>query len=141
MFNHEKAQECLKSKEVKTLDEIKDIINRNKSIICQIVSAKNGKTTYKYRFYLPDLLANSQRRAYEGRYDDAVARLYRTLELIPQIILEEEYGDYTSSIKPENYPKAASILDLEKPISLKKAYQLLAYEDHEIGKNLSTMED
>ena len=33
----------------------------------------------KYR--LVDLFANAQRRAYAGRYDDAVARLYRCLEM------------------------------------------------------------
>lgn len=50
---------------------------------------------------------------------------------------EEEYEDHTSSINPEKYSsKARSMLSLDskKPISLKKAYQLLAYEGYEIGK-------
>lgn len=137
LFDHEKAKKYLSSKEVKSLDEIKDVLNRNKSILCPIIRAKNDKIKYKYRVYLPDLLANSQRRAFEGKYDDAVARVYRALELIAQIIFEEEYEDHTSSINPEKYSsKARSILSLDskKPISLKKAYQLLAYEGYEIGK-------
>ena len=38
-------------------------------------------------YYLPDLLNNAQRRICEGKYDDAVARLYRALELIAQLQL------------------------------------------------------
>lgn len=137
LFNHQKAQEYLSSEEIKVLAEIKDVLNRNKSILGSIVRAKNGKTRYKYRFYLPDILANSQRRAHEGKYDDAVARVYRALELIAQIIFEEEYKDYTFSINPKNYSKrarSALSLDSKRPIGLKKAYQLLACEGHEIGK-------
>lgn len=37
--------------------------------------------------YLPDLLNNAQRRIEEGKYDDAVARLYRAMELIGQLQL------------------------------------------------------
>lgn len=37
--------------------------------------------------YLPDLLNNAKRRICEGKYDDAVARLYRALELIAQLQL------------------------------------------------------
>lgn len=41
-------------------------------------------------YYLPDLLNNAQRRIDEGKYDDAVARLYRAIELIAQIKLTRE---------------------------------------------------
>lgn len=37
--------------------------------------------------YLPDLLNNALRRIDEGKFDDAVARLYRALELIAQLQL------------------------------------------------------
>jgi CRISPR-associated protein (TIGR02710 family) len=39
-----------------------------------------------------DLLANALRRSQEGRFDDAVARLYRTLEAIAQTRLHEAHG-------------------------------------------------
>ena len=44
----------------------------------------------KVKYYLPDLLNNASRRIEEGKYDDAVARLYRAIELIAQIKLAEE---------------------------------------------------
>ena len=40
-------------------------------------------------YYLPDLLNNAYRRIEEGKYDDAVARLYRAIELIAQVKLTE----------------------------------------------------
>lgn len=39
-----------------------------------------------------DLLLNTERRAAQGRYDDAVARIYRTLELIAQLRLRTKHG-------------------------------------------------
>ena len=47
-------------------------------------------TIENVRYYLPDLLNNAQRRIDEGKYDDAVARLYRAIELIAQIELTHE---------------------------------------------------
>lgn len=40
-------------------------------------------------YYLPDLLNNACRKIEEGFYDDAVARLYRVIELIAQIRLND----------------------------------------------------
>ena len=42
------------------------------------------------KYYLPDLLNNAKRRIEEGKYDDAVARLYRAIELIAQTSLVEQ---------------------------------------------------
>ena len=39
---------------------------------------------------MPDLLNNSLRRIEEGKYDDAVARLYRSIELIAQVKLTDK---------------------------------------------------
>lgn len=39
-----------------------------------------------------DLLANAKRREEEGRYDDAVARLYRAIEAVAQVALKERHG-------------------------------------------------
>lgn len=39
---------------------------------------------------MPDLLNNAYRRIEEGKYDDAVARLYRSIELIAQMSLTKE---------------------------------------------------
>mgnify|MGYP005868764147 FL=1 len=45
-----------------------------------------------------ELLQNAGRRIDEEKYDDAVARLYRTSELIGQTILRECYGLDSSDI-------------------------------------------
>ena len=42
------------------------------------------------KYYLPDLLNNAYRRIEEGKFDDAVARLYRAIELIAQLGLTNE---------------------------------------------------
>jgi CRISPR-associated protein (TIGR02710 family) len=41
------------------------------------------------RALLADLVANAKRRRLEGRYDDAVARLYRAIEAAAQLALSE----------------------------------------------------
>ena len=41
------------------------------------------------KYYLPDLLNNAYRKIEEGYYDDAVARLYRSIELIGQLELNK----------------------------------------------------
>lgn len=46
----------------------------------------------KYRMILADLLCNAGRRIEEGKYEDAVARLYRSVELVAQIKLLEKAG-------------------------------------------------
>ena len=48
-------------------------------------------------YILGSLLNNARRRAEETKYDDAIARLYRSLELIAQIKLKE-YGIDTSNV-------------------------------------------
>ncbi len=47
---------------------------------------------------MADIYANALRRADEGRYDDAVARLYRLTELVAQIALARDYGVSTRCV-------------------------------------------
>lgn len=51
-----------------------------------------AKTTEPTITWVIDLVGNARRRAAEGRYDDAVARLYRAFEALAQIRLREQYG-------------------------------------------------
>jgi CRISPR-associated protein (TIGR02710 family) len=53
-----------------------------------------------------DLLLNAQRRAHQQRYDDAVGRLYRALELLAQIRLKEKYKIQTGDLDVEKLPEA-----------------------------------
>lgn len=53
-----------------------------------------------------DLLHNAKRRAVRGRYDDAVARLYRALEMLAQIRLEQrEPALDSSNLNPASLPE------------------------------------
>jgi CRISPR-associated protein (TIGR02710 family) len=81
-----------------------------------------------------DLLLNAQRRAHQQRYDDAVGRLYRALELLAQIRLKQAYGLDTGDLdlailpealrdtyEPERNPRTGKV-----QIGLLKSYLLLS---------------
>jgi CRISPR-associated protein (TIGR02710 family) len=53
-----------------------------------------------------DLYLNAQRRASQGRYDDAIARVYRLIEWTAQWLLETRCGIRTGDIKPEQLPES-----------------------------------
>ncbi len=60
-------------------------------------SPKPGKAFHGYEA-LEDLLLNAERRAQAERFDDAVGRLYRALELLAQLRWRLEYQQGTSSL-------------------------------------------
>jgi len=60
---------------------------------------KEGKPTENL---LKDLLANAERRAETGRYDDALARLYRAIELLAEADLYHRSGIVLKA--PETWP-------------------------------------
>lgn len=73
--------------------------------------ATDGMKGHGYEV-VEDLLLNAERRAAQERYDDAVGRLYRALELLVQIRLLQHYGIQTGDV------------DLQKvPESLREQYQ------------------
>lgn len=51
-----------------------------------------------------ELIENAKRRKQEGKYDDAVARLYRSLEMIGQIEFEGKFNCSSSDVQIENMP-------------------------------------
>ena len=59
---------------------------------------KNRKYKRRCLYLLASLLNNAKRRHEEHKYDDAIARLYRSLEFIAQIELKTKYGLSTSNI-------------------------------------------
>lgn len=80
-----------------------------------------------------DLYLNAQRRAVQGRLDDAVARLYRALELLAQARLRLQYGIDTGDVSLENLPQQlrAQYESMADPrgkikLSLTPAFELLA---------------
>lgn len=80
-FSHKNAYEKLG----KTRDER---INNNKAFLGRL---NNEMDKIKLNYMFVDLINNAERRVSEGKYDDAVARLYRAIELIAQIKLKK-YG-------------------------------------------------
>jgi len=135
-FRHKEAFERLR--EVKMQE-----VNRNKRFL--------GRLTYKAEkgepepYYIADLLNNAERRAgHEGKYDDAVARLYRTIELIGQYALRREYGISSSEVRPEEVPERllrewGAAKDRKLRIGLEKEYELLNALGHTLGRRF--MED
>ncbi|HEX9640385.1 MAG TPA: TIGR02710 family CRISPR-associated CARF protein [Candidatus Krumholzibacteria bacterium] len=66
-----------------------------------------GQAAPPSRHHVLDLLANATRRKDEGRFDDAVARLYRAIEAIAQVALKEGYGiGSTERVPLERVPES-----------------------------------
>lgn len=101
--------------------EIKDLttqLNENIQFLEKLLSGNKPSNLYFY-----DLLANAKRRAdLELKFDDAVARLYRAMEVLEQITLIENYGIETANVKEKEIPE-----------TLREEY-LLKYEDKQDSK-------
>jgi CRISPR-associated protein (TIGR02710 family) len=98
-----------------------------------------------YDLMIPDLLNNAKRRMDEGKYDDAVARLYRTTELIAQHRLKENYGISSSDVdlmklkillEEKTVEKYEKMRDKDGKIKLplNKDYELLNDLKDDLGK-------
>jgi CRISPR-associated protein (TIGR02710 family) len=117
--------------------------NNSKEMVFKIAKQKEkfaASTEIKDKFsqeILADLLANAQRRAQEGKYDDAVARLYRAVEVISQMLLARRKID-TSGIMFEDLPAAWKEEYRESKESIKlgqeKAFLLLESLGEDIGR-------
>ena len=92
-----------------------------------------------------DLLANARRRAFEGKHDDAVARLYRALEAWAQFALKVGHDIATNAVEPEQVPAALrdkwwnQASEEPKKIGLREAYQLLFQLDDPLGRRFNEL--
>lgn len=90
-------------------------------------------------YILGSLLNNARRRAEETKYDDAIARLYRALELIAQIRLKE-YGIDTSNVDSATLKKYGVDSDFKPDfneiikLGLVQDYELLNSLGDELGE-------
>ena len=95
-----------------------------------------------------ELVANAVRRAEEGRYDDAVARLYRALEMVAQAQFMEKYGRSTSrfpftglhdKLKPayQHRKNKDEVVDL----GCRDAFKQLYYAGMELGRRYMENEE
>lgn len=90
-----------------------------------------------------DLFNNAERRAIEGQYDDALARLYRLTEMLAQYTLLTRHGIDTgmvdlSKIPPKMHETMEAHRDRRDEgaikIGLRLSYELLAELGEEIGR-------
>ena len=80
---------------------IQENIENNKKI--KILLYRSNKNYNAYR--ISDLINNAKRRIEEERYDDAIIRLYRALELIGESELYEQYGIRKTDVHLEDIDK------------------------------------
>ncbi len=115
-FDHQNALTSL-SKGIKQLDlcekfglekPIKDYVSGVKENFNDLDEI-NKKTKFFQKIHsilIRDLVSNARRRALQNKYDDAVARLYRSLEMVGQISFEYATGCLTSDVDPDKLPES-----------------------------------
>jgi len=129
--------------------EIKDLATRldeNIQFLEKLLSSNKPSNLYFH-----DLLANARRRAdLELKYDDAVARLYRAMEVLAQVTLKESQGIETSNVKENSIPetlreeylqKYKDIYDSKVKIPLFAAYRLLKEFGNGLAENFFKLYD
>jgi len=110
-FKHSKAKIPLrKSVEIlmaiglerREIKRLADVMERNIQFLDNLIVSHKPSSFYCY-----DLLANARRRAnLENKFDDAVARLYRVIEILAQVELKEKFGVETSNVRMESIPES-----------------------------------
>jgi CRISPR-associated protein (TIGR02710 family) len=91
-------------------------------------------------YIFADMVNNAARRMIEGKHDDAVARLYRALEMLAQWVLRR-YGIDTDDVDTRkippryrvNFEALRSMDDGIVRIGMRKAYELLAILEAPLG--------
>jgi CRISPR-associated protein (TIGR02710 family) len=79
-----------------------------------------------------DLLLNAERRATQNRYDDAVGRLYRALELLAQVRLWQKYRIRTGDLDTSKLPAdIRNKYENHDELGLFKSYVLLTRMESE----------
>lgn len=132
-FNHDEAMELLNHEDIQKLNI--PSLKGNRSFLGTLVNAREIKEFY----LLTDLINNTRRRCQEGKYDDALARLYRSVEFISQTQLKKAYNINTSDVKLDLVPDSVKSKYLNKirngkiSIGLREGYKLLEELDDELG--------
>jgi CRISPR-associated protein (TIGR02710 family) len=146
-FEHDKAFQIIRGMKMEQLAD-------NKSFLGHLLEAKkeaNEESSPKKGvvrppklkrpepYYIADMINNAERTGDEKKYDDAVARLYRTIELIAQYTLKKEYNIQTSNVKVDQVPEEL-LKKWPRPttgtlkLPLEKDYELLETKKHPLGE-------
>lgn len=137
-FNHQEAlqaiQPYMSHPETRSLGMfLKRIISSRAEIDKNFISTENVKC-HGYEI-VEDLLLNAERRVAQERYDDAVGRLYRALELLAQVRLLQAHNIKTGDVKIDKLPEflrqsytalANNSQDGKIKLALTKSYILLS---------------
>lgn len=135
-FNHQEALRLISESDISVSDEVK--FSRNKKFLGTLNNSKKLKEYY----LLADLINNANRRLMEGKYDDALARLYRAVEFISQVRLKIEYEIDTSDVNLELIPDFCKEKYRKKSgnrkikLGLREGYKLLLELDDQLGSAL-----
>ena len=115
----------------------------NKRFLGKLISQLENPEGEPEPFYIADLINNAKRRGHiEKKYDDAVARLYRTIELIAQYRLKKKHGITPSQVNPNKIPPELrekwNVKREDEPIklSLLMSYELLKAKKDRLGEKL-----
>ena len=122
-FDHQKANAILDGHR----DRFDRCFPRQKAFLA-VLATPDGDVS-KTPARLLDLWFNAQRRAAQGRYDDAVARAYRLLEWAAQWLLHTHAGIDTSDIAEDRVPEGLLLSvnrDGKRQAGLFAAWELVA---------------
>jgi CRISPR-associated protein (TIGR02710 family) len=126
-FDHKQAQDLLNDHKAK----IGPYFSGYLTVIKHLVDAKSEQHNLKYTPYLIlDVWNNALRKASQGYYDDAIARVYRVLEWSAQWILLKEKQWYTGDLPEQPYPASINITlnrEGKRQASLFTAWQLVQH--------------
>jgi CRISPR-associated protein (TIGR02710 family) len=157
-FRHEEAWNFLSGylqhRELQSYGKYLKRIIQSRADIDPDFQTTNGITGHGYEI-IEDLVMNAERRAVQQRYDDAVGRLYRALELLVQIHLLKNHQIKTGNVDISRIPKdhrdeyealRYSHNNQEIKLSFRQSYRLLnLFEDDLLGrlykKNIRRLED
>ncbi|MDI6917818.1 MAG: TIGR02710 family CRISPR-associated CARF protein [Thermoplasmatales archaeon] len=138
-FDHENAMGYLKKLDEKTEEEMHINTYKNKVLLHKEINSK------KYSLeQIADLIENAKRRGKEGKFDDAIARMYRVIELLAQFRLWSKHNIDSSDVDIHRIPKEhrGHYEKMRKngtiSIGLSKAYSLLKDLDDNLGKDFSS---
>lgn len=122
-FNHAQALSILKTYAPSLPDHLKKYL----STANQLNDNNQDKCDAARLF---DLYRNAERRAAQGRYDDAVARIYRLIEWSAQWLLKVQAGIETGDVRPEQIPDHLTLTQNRKgqwQAGLFNAWQLVKH--------------
>lgn len=129
LFNHEDALEILRNVGGESI--------QNYILKLVAITKENKLAGYEK---VVDLILNAERRAVRKRYDDAVARLYRAIEMVSQERLKNKYRIDTSDVDlqliPQEHQKKYREMQNKEgriQLALRKSYELLVDLDDPIG--------